>query len=777
MQTMEISNKTSRNELMASTGKGNPLSMTPSDTLSVEKLEKWLDELRNQPRWRLVADKECDYYDGNQLDADTLELMESRGQAPIIDNLIQPTINAVLGMQAKSRVDTRVAPEAGETNTDVAEALSLKMKQSGESARSDRAKSDAYAEQIKVGIGWVEVARNSDPFKPTVRYQHVHRREIFWDWRAKQPDLSDARYLVRRKWMDEDVLLTAFPGSADFIRAALSGRSNWDIELTGANLMTRGMDSDVTTGFSVSTEQYEWMNVTRKRLCVYEVWYRVHVQGQVVKLPNGRTIEFNEDDPQHQQAFYAGMIQPMPAAFDRVRVAFYIGPHLVDDRASPYRHRHFPYVPFFGFREDRTGIPYGLIRSMMSPQDEINARKAKMYWLINAKRVMATEGAVADHNVAAEEVARPDAYVIVSNKPNEKFEVEENQQLAAEQFKVMQEAKESIQANVGVHNATLGRDSGATSGLAINSLVEQDSITLAELNDNFNMAARQADELLLSLIIEDLSDAENESVIVEDDGGKKREIILNQKTIDPETQMPVIINDVTKINVAVVLADTPTTPTFRNQQLNQMSDVMKALPPNVQGMLLPLYLEATDLPQRKKMAEIISKGLGLSEDDGDDPEKQQMKQTIEQGMKMIQDLQAQLKAKNPPEVVAAQVAKLNAETDNLGSRTVETYAKGLYEMIQTAMAAASNPALMPIADSIGKSIGFKDQDGSDIADTQQIPQSAVGAPMGNATQTEPMTPSQPIAPEMQQSDIPQDPQMQSPAQGVAGGIEQQGNQI
>ncbi len=760
MQTMEISNKGSRTELMVQHEDVAPLSSKPSDVLSVEKLEKWLDELRNQPRWRLVADKECDYYDGNQLDADTLELMESRGQAPIIDNLIQPTINAVLGMQAKSRVDTRVAPEAGETNTDVAEALSLKLKQSGETARADRAKSDAYAEQIKVGIGWVEVARNADPFKPLIRYRHIHRREIFWDWRAKEPDLSDARYLVRRKWMDEDVLLTAFPGSADFIRAALSGRSNWDIELTGANLMTRGMDSDVTTGFSVSTEQYEWMNVTRKRLCVYEVWYRVHVQGQIVKLPNGRTIEFNEDDPQHQQAFYAGLIQPMPAAFDRVRVAFYIGPHLVDDRASPYRHRHFPYVPFFGFREDRTGIPYGLIRSMMSPQDEINARKAKMYWLINAKRVMATEGAVTDHNVAAEEVARPDAYVIVSNKTNESFKVEENQQLAAEQFKVMQEAKESIQSNVGVHNATLGRDSGATSGLAINSLVEQDSITLAELNDNFNMAARQADELHLSLIIEDLSDTEDESVIVEDDGGKKREIILNQKTQDPETGMPVIINDVTKINVSVVLADTPTTPTFRNQQLNQMSDVMKALPPNVQAMLLPLYLEATDLPQRKKMAEIINKGLGLSEEDGDDPEKQQMKQQIEQGMQIIKDLQVQLKAKNPPEVMQAQVAKLMAEVEKIKADTTEAGIRALYSSLQAAQGVVTDPAIVPVADQISRSAGFVDKDGGGIADqpAQQIPQ---GTMLDNTAQTNPMTPNMPA----------------SPAMGMTGGIEQQGNQI
>jgi len=747
---LEIKEQEPHHELMLRKNSGiKPFSAEAKDELSIEKLSIWLDEIRNQPRWRLVSDKELAYYDGNQLDADTLNIMEERGQAPIIDNLIQPTINAVLGMQAKSRVDTRVAPEAGETNTDVAEALSLKMKQWSGMARSDRAKSDAYAEMVKIGVSWVEVSRNSNPFKCPIRYEHIHRREIYWDWRAKEADLSDARYVVRRKWMDEDVLLQLFPDKAEFIRHALSGRANWDIELAASDWMTRGEDTDISSGFTTSIEQYEWMNVTRKRLVVYEVWYRVMVKGRCVKMPNGRIIEVDEQDEQMQQAIAAGAVKPFEASFDKVRCAFWIGPKLVSDEPSQYKHRHFPYVPFFAFREDRTGVPYGLIRSMISPQDEVNARKSKMMWLLSSKRVVATSGAVEDHSVAADEVARPDAYIIVSNRPGEKFEVQENGPMAAQQFQVMQEAKESIQTNVGVHNSTLGRQSGATSGLAINSLVEQDSITLAEINDNFNMSSRHADEILLSLIVEDLSDTDNESVIVEDDGGKKRVIMLNQPTQDPESGEMYLENDVTKINVAVVLADTPMTPTFRNQQLNQMSDMVKSLPPQVQGMLIPFLVEASDLPKRKEMSAAIRKGLGIGDDsEQQDPEKEQMKQEIQQGMQMIQDLQAQLKAKNPPEVIHAQVAKLMAEVDNLKARTTETSIKALYSSVQAAGSIVQAPGIVPIADSISKSAGFEDRNGGGIA-----------------MQPQPVMPGQPV---MQPEQV-----MQSPAQGVNGGIETQ----
>jgi len=751
-----------------------------SDSWNVYKVQRILNELKNQPIWRPIADREMAYYDGNQLDARTIEELAERGQPPSIDNLIQPTINAVLGMQAKTRVDTKVEPEAGETNNDVAEALSMEMKHHAEESGVARAKSDAYAEQIKVGISWIEVSLNSDPFKPKIRYEHVHRREMYWDWRSKRPDYSDGRYLVRKQWYDQDVLMEAFPEQRDWIRAAMSQRTGWDLDLTGFSQLTEREEGfSASSGYNSTLEQHEWMDTDRRRLMVYEVWYKVHTKGLIVKMPNGKIAELNEQDPLQMAVVHSGEVQPVEAVFDKIRVAYYIGTKLVGDYDSPYKHRHFPYVPFFGFREDATGVPYGLIRSMMSPQDEINARKSKMYWLLSAKRVIATEDSVEDHAIAAQEIARPDAYIIKRNKSGETFEVQENGQMAQQQFEVMQAAKEAIQTNVGVHNATLGRDSGATSGLAINSLVEQDAITLADINDNFNMAARQADELLLELIIQLLSDIPNHPVTVTDDNGDDRVVILNQTTqvaqqqdpmtgqavnvqvpaTDPKTGQPTIINDITHINCKVVLADTPSTPTFRNQQLNQITELVKTLPPNIQGMLMPFVINATDLPFRKEMADVVRNALGLG--NGKDP-------VVAQLQAEVQKLQQELAAKNPPEVIAAQVAKMQAEVENIKASTVELSSKGLYEMIQTAVAAAANPAIVPVADAIGKSVGFEDKNGGGATD---------GLPTGNPqtdllSPASPQDPQQGLPPQMQQEEQPP-----SPAVDVAKGIEKQGNQV
>lgn len=732
--------------------------------LTADKLELWLQEIRNQPHWRLVADIEDDYYDGNQIDAETMEMLRERGQEPIVDNQIGPVIRTVLGMQAKTRTDPVVKPEPGETNSEVAEALNCKLKQYSNMVRSDRAKSDAYAEMMKIGVSWLGVTTNSDPFGAKFRYEHVHRREMWWDWRAKQPDYSDGRYVIRRKWVDVDQLIAAFPDLHEWIEGTMAGRAPWDMELMTSQVGNRALHDEYGAGFDVSVEQYEWMNVNRRRLLTYEIWYKVKVRDLVFKLPNGKVDEFDKSNHIHTMLLKAGLIKPYMAHFDRVRVGFWIGPKRAGDWASPYRHRHFPYVPMFCFRENRTGVPYGLIRCMISPQNEINARKTKMMWLLNSKWVEATEDAVDDHAVAADEVARPDGYVIVRNKAGERFVVHENQPMAAQQFQVMQEAKEALQTVAGVHNATLGRESGATSGLAINSLVEQDSITLAEPNDNFNMACRHADEIFLSLIIDDLSDSPNEQVEVEDDFGKKRIITLNQDGVDEVTGLPTRINDITKVNVAVVLGDTPQTPTFRNQQLNQLGEAMKSMPPQAQMALLPRWIMATDLPQRKEMADEIRKMLGQTED-SQDPEKAALQQKV-------QELEQKLAMKNPPELLAAQVAKLQAETDNIKATQTETLVKALYEAMQAAGVVVQNPAVVTVADSIAKSSGFVDQDGGDLVQDAGNGQQAFISGNQNAqtNQTLPQPPAQAVQPQQQQ---PMPAPAASPGQGVEQGIETQ----
>lgn len=648
-------------------GRGIVIGEAPTDTggqvpedladtaLPREQVEQFLWEIRHQPAWRREADRAADFYDGNQLSQDDIETLQDRGQPPLITNIIKPTIDTVLGIEAKSRSDWRVRSEDDEHCSDeLAEALSFKLKHAEIESRADRAVSDAYAAQIKAGLGWVEVAREHDPFKCPYRVGYVHRREISWDWRAEQPDLSDARYLIRSRWQELDHAIAMMPQYASLLRMCASGWSGFDPLVEQDTRLVQSFEVERDSRIAAT----EWRDIQRNRVLMSEIWYRKWVRGYVMTLPNGTVLEADFANPRHNEAIVAGIAQVRQATFQKVRLAWYVGPHFLYDVPSPYKHRHFPYVAFFGHREDLTGAPYGLIRSMISPQVEVNARKSKMLWSLNSRRVTADADAVKDHTVAAREVARSDAYVVLnpSRKPTSIFKVEPGGDLAAQQFQVMQEAKQEIAEASGIHKSMQGQQSGASSGLAINSLIEQGMNTLAEINDNFRYARRLVGEMLFELLQQDLSKGPSKVTLGE--GKRKRAIMLNQPAMDPETGQPVMLNDVRRVKAAIVLDDVPSTPTYRMQQLQMLTEVTKSLPPQLQGFVIDFIVEATDYPKRHELADRLRAAVGIADEEAQAQQAEQQQAAQAQA----QDIQKKTFVLDAAER-AARIRKLNAEAD------------------------------------------------------------------------------------------------------------------
>jgi hypothetical protein len=641
------------------------------EPLSRVHVESFLFEIRTQPAWRREADRCADYYDGNQLSAETVDKLKERGQPPLISNFVAPTIDTVLGMEVKSRTDWRVRPEDDDiAGNDLAQALSIKLKHCETESRADRACSDAYAAQLKAGLGWVEVAEDPDPFKYAYTCKAIHRREIFWDWRAESYDLSDARYLVRRRWMDLNHAISMMPEYAELFRMTTSNWHGYDPLTEQQTGLVQGWEIERDTKMDKS----DWRDALNQRVCLYEIWYRKWVRAYVLTLPSGQVIEADFNNPRHNEAIVAGAVQVSMATFQKIRLAWYCGPHFLYDIPSPHKHGYFPYVPFFGKREDQTQVPYGLIRAMISPQDEINARKSKMLWLLNSRRVITDSDSVLDHAKTADEVARADMYVILDKgrKPGSRFEITDGAQLGMEQLQVMQEAKQEIAETSGIHKSMMGQNSNASSGLAINSLLEQGLNTLAEVNDNFRFARRMVGEMLFSMLQQKL---QGKPVSVPLGEGKSRKVIvLNEPVIDEQTGQQTIKNDVSKVRAKVVLDDVPSTPTFRMQQLQMLTEITKSLPPEIQGQIIDFIMAATDLPGKEEIVDRLRKSMHIADDS---PEAEAAAQQEQQKQQAIQEqtIQLDLAAKK------AAIDKMQAETDKMQAETEETLARARGEAI------------------------------------------------------------------------------------------------
>jgi hypothetical protein len=583
--------------------------------ITSDEFATMLLEVQEQPAWRRNADVEADYYDGNQLDADTLMAMKDLGMAPIIENLTAPTIDAVLGLEAKTRLDWKIAAGGDEKFAEVAEAMNYKMKESETETHADRACSDAFGAQVKAGLGWVEVARDHDPFRYPYRVEYVHRNEVFWDFRGKRPDTTDWRYLLRKRWYDTDVLALVFQDKAELLKASVHGWTGFDPTMLIDGGRSTGLAMDFTRERGWTIEEQEWRDTYRKRLCLSEVWYRRWIRGHVLKAPDGRVIEFDRTNSAHVEAVAYNLVQVRSAVFSKVRLAWFVGPHKLADMPSPYKHDKFPYVPFFGKREDMTGIPYGLIRAMKPLQDEVNARNTKMIWLLAAKRVTMTQGVTKDSpEVVRQEAARPNALHVLDPQKMQQggiFKVETDFQLNAQQYNVLQDKRQAIKNVAGVYASFEGNQKGNISGIAANTLVEQSTQTLAEIMDNFQFARRQVGELLMSLIIEDIGEDEIVVNIENEINGSKQIKLNTQKQVEGGEVM--LTNSVQQAKLRVALSDVPSTASYRSQRLMMLTEITKSLPPNLQGMVLDFVMAATDLPERAEIVKRIRKALNLGE--------------------------------------------------------------------------------------------------------------------------------------------------------------------
>lgn len=624
---------------------------------SQRQLQALCSDIDSQPKWRDAANKACAYYDGDQLPPEVLQVLKERGQPMTIHNLIAPTVDGVLGMEAKTRTELLVMSDDPDDETEkLAEAINAEFADACRLGNMNKARSDAYAEQIKAGLSWVEVRRNSDPFGPEFKVSTVSRNEVFWDWLSREADLSDCRWLMRRRWMDTDEAKATFPGMAQVIDYAID---DWRGFVDTS--VTEGQPSSLMSAWeeyqSWDRKENEWLQRERRRVLLQVVYYRTFDRLPVMALSSGRVVAFDKNNLMHAVAVASGRVQVRVGRVSRIREAWFVGPHFIVDRPCSAPQGMFPLVPFWGYRKDKTGEPYGLISRAIPAQDEVNFRRIKLTWLLQAKRVILDEDATQlSDNDLMEQIERPDGIIKLNPaRKNQKsvadvFRVEQDFQVASQQFQVMQESEKLIQDTMGVYSAFLGQDSNASSGVAISNLVEQGATTLAEINDNYQFACQQVGRLLLAYLLDDLKKRRNHAVVINrDDRQRRQTIILNAEGDNGE-----LTNDISRLNTHIALAPVQQTPAFKAQLAQRMSEVIQGLPPQVQAVVLDLWVNLLDVPQKQEFVERIRAALGTPKSpDEMTPEEQEAAAQ----QRALQQQQAELQMRE----MAGRVAKLEAE--------------------------------------------------------------------------------------------------------------------
>jgi len=593
---------------------------------SIYALERMLRDMAEQPEWRLRAAISAAYYDGKQLSETQRWHIRREELEERATNLIRPVINSVLGQEARSRTDVKLEAD-DDGYSDVAEVISMRLKEAERETRAHMGVSEGYSSQVKKGLGWVHVCRASDPLAYPYRVEFVPIDEVWWDWRGQRGVVLDhrCRWLSRMRFIDLDEVLAAYPKHRDILKRSVSGWAD-HLSVTSNHLgepeevhLIEAFDNE--RRFNLSWYRWDWIDSARKMVKLVEVWYRVPAAVVFIRLGR-RNVVYNERDPRHVEAVARGLVKVFKGQTSQIRRALYAGPHRLLDEATDYK--SFPYVPFFAFRDDADGSPYGLIEGMISPQDEYNERRLRIQWMLKARQIQIDSDALdKDFNTIAhitENVMRPDMVAITN--PNRRngnqpaIKIANDLSLQKEQFEVMQDSKQLIQDTAGRYSSQLG-NAQVQSGIANSLLIEQGEQSMGELNDNYTTARRTVFEQLVDLIIEDHS-AEQMRVPV-GQGKSKRIVVLNAwQPYDDEgnpvpVEQPTPHNIVADANITTALAEVPNTPAYRQQTQQQLKDILMALGNNPQAtaILAPAYLETTTLPNRQQVADDLRKATGV----------------------------------------------------------------------------------------------------------------------------------------------------------------------
>lgn len=603
-------------------GAGQPINrLDTSDAIALHKrlLATYRYELERQSGNRRQMAIDEDMFDHEQWTQEEIAILEERGQAPIVFNLIQTTINWVLGSQRRAPTDYKVLPRQKEGGKAASRKDEL-LRHLRDENDTEIQTAMAFADAVKAGVGWLETGEGDPSDGPMVFDRYESWRNMLWDSRSRQVDLSDARYVCRVKWLDVDMAEALWPRRAGIIRHS-----------TEQNMLKSGMNDygdaamdDIEDDSLFAPEVTAGGHALRNRVRAIEVWFRRMVTVPVVSGGDFNRELFDPWSEGHWTELQVGRATLIEKPREVMHVAIMTERGLLDLRQSPYRHNQFPFTPIWGYRRGRDGLPYGMIRGLRDIQRDLNKRASKALHHLNSTRVFVEEGSVDDIDELRDEAARPDA-VIVYKSGRQPPKIETDLDLAAAHVDLMSMDARMIQQVGGVTDDNLGRKTNATSGTAITARQDQGALATSMFTDNLRSSLRKHGEKKLVNIEQFYTDAM--TFRITNARGNPEYVEINDGL--PE-------NAISRFKADFILSEEDWRATTRQAQAAQLIELMgqlAATAPQLVVQLLDLVIEATDLPKREEIVKRIRQVTGVTDpdEDPDNPSPETIAKQQEQG--------------------------------------------------------------------------------------------------------------------------------------------------
>lgn len=563
-----------------------------SDSLS--RCRKWFRAaVDSGQRWREEAREDFEFTAGKQWTDEEIKQFRTDGRPAIVINRISPLINILSGYQRLNRYDIDFLAR---TNDDVE---LCQVRRGITKYIMDRCDYDAVESQVFLdcaigGLGWFGVRYKFDNEiqDGEAVIERIDPFGVYVDPEAHELDYSDAKFLIRAKWVAKDELKQVYPEQADAIE------NNFAVYDSVENEDEKRTDIDPL-----------YYSSELQKVRVVECWYREHGVRTIFFSVDGQQLAQEQVTPEMIKAGMIAGSQDIPT--NEVKLCVFFDRTLLEEIVSPYQHGDFPYVPMVYHHYGVGDTPAGFVRAMKDPQRELNKRRIQTLHLLNTSANGG--GWIEDGAMTPDQESEferkgtvPGHYqkVMAGAITMGKIREREPTNPPAAVIQAEQAATEDLKAISGINESLLGVDvPSQASGRAIELRQKQAVTHLAVIFDSLRRAKKRIANLLWGRrghagIVPQFYTAEK-VYRVEGENGQQF-ITINEQVV---TQDPIAgtvvqtLNDLSQGEFDIVISDVESSTTQRQAQMWSLVDAASKLGIPHESIFETL-IDLSDLPKK-----------------------------------------------------------------------------------------------------------------------------------------------------------------------------------
>lgn len=642
--------------------KGKKKKLTPGEE-SIIAANQWDRYVRARDNGHLeyvdMAQK-CDaYYQGEQWDYADIANLDAEGRPALTINTILPTINTVLGEQSTRRADIRFKPRKA-TDNDTADILTKLFLQISDNNKLDWIENQVFSDGLIMdGRGYFDVRIDfSDSVEGEIRITAKDPLDILIDPDAKEYDPKTWTEFFESKWMTlEEIEELYGQKKADELRFIAENGNTYGKDSVEYH-ETRYGDTDDNFEFVGTTVPGDDEHATVKSLRVIERQHRKLMRKEFYvdkTFGDQRAVPPNWSDRKVKKFAKDNDLEIMSKMVRCIRWTVTCDKYVLYDDWSPYE--DFTIVPYFAYF--RRGRPFGMVRNLLSPQEQLNKiasqelhivnTTANSGWMVESGSLV---GMTADD---MEEHGAETGLVVEYNRGSTPPVKIQPNQIPSGLDRIALKAQENIKNISGVNDSMLGTDAAEVSGIAIQAKQNRGAVMIQVPLDNLRKTRHFLAEKILNLIQRFYTEERIFMITNEDDPMKPRE----QMIINEEGPGGSIINDITVGEYDVVVGTTPAKDSFDEIQFAEAINLRQV------GVAVPddAIVEYSHLARKAELAKRIRTMTGQ---EPPTPEQQQAMQ--QQRQMQMQSLQMEI-AK-----IQAEVERTQAEAQLALAKAQETTA-------------------------------------------------------------------------------------------------------